>query len=101
LEKSDARIDGAITSGRETKEADIGAVFRKLFRMRERRFFGLTCESPGGNARGKNLPPSGTNCRSEAMFRNRESDHITGFFAMARRLLTSMKVTFKACLFGA
>ena len=51
--------------------------------------------------RGKNLPSSGTNCRSDAMFRNRESHHITDFFAMARRLLTNIKVTFKACLFGA
>src|SRR5271154_4161134 len=50
FEKSDARIDGAITRGRGAKEADIGAVFRKLFRMREKRFFGLTCESPAGNA---------------------------------------------------
>jgi len=59
---------------------------------------------PVGNAglvERKNLPSSGTNCRSEVMFRNRESHHITGFFAMARRLLTSIKVTFKACLFGA
>src|SRR5271163_5121655 len=74
FEKSDARIDGAITRGRGTKEADIGAVFRKLFRMREKRFFGLTCESPAGNAglvERKNLPSSGTNCRSEALFRNR------------------------------
>src|ERR1700723_2085892 len=45
FEKSDARIEGAITRGRGAKEADIGAVFRKLFRMREKRFFGLTCTS--------------------------------------------------------
>ena len=41
--------------------------FESCLRMREKRFFGLTCESPGGNAelnRRKNLPSSGTNCRS-------------------------------------
>jgi hypothetical protein len=69
--------------------------------MREKRFFGLTCEGPTGNVgpgSEKNLPTSGTNCRSEAMFRNRESHHITGFFAMARRLLTDIGSIF---LFGA
>jgi hypothetical protein len=36
----------------------------------------------------KNLPWSGTNCRSVAEFRKNEGHNITGFFAMARRLLT-------------
>src|ERR1700733_8244097 len=52
LEKSEARIDGAMTRGRGVKEADICAVFRKLS-LREKRFFGLTCECPAGNAGGK------------------------------------------------
>lgn len=59
---------------------------------------------PAGNAglvEWKNLPSSGTNCRSEAMFRNRERHHITDFFAVARRLLTDIKSISKACLFGA
>jgi hypothetical protein len=50
---------------------------------------------------GEKSAVSGTNCRLEAAFSNYERYHFTDLFAMARRLLTSMKVTFKACLFGA
>src|ERR1700733_10603993 len=46
LEKSDARIEGAITSGRGAKEADICAVFPKLFRGAKARAFPPNTRSP-------------------------------------------------------
>src|ERR1700719_4483540 len=90
FEKSDARIDGAMTRGRGTKEADIGAVFRKLFR-------GKRAFSPNMRKFGRQCRPmiaeksavKGTNCRSKDTLLNGEDYHFIDFFTMARRLLTN------------
>ena len=60
FEKSEARIDGAIMRGRGTKEADICAVFRKLFRMRQSALFPpnmrTTFRAMQRSSKWKNLP---------------------------------------------
>src|ERR1700682_4313995 len=84
LEKSDARIDGAMTRGREancwgmcaypeTFEA-YGTVFR------------VTRATPGGNAGGK-FCRCGINCRGYGPSRTDETPYFIGFFTMARGLL--------------
>src|SRR6201999_3034395 len=50
LAKSEARIDGAITSGRDANWADIGAFSRKPRSKPETLVFRVTRAKPGGNA---------------------------------------------------
>src|SRR3984957_1373268 len=53
-----------------------------------------------GQCRGKNLPSSGTNCRSEAAFSNHEGYHFVDLFTMARRLLIEKESQSNLRLFG-
>src|ERR1700744_6036527 len=78
FEKSEARIDGALTSGRGEKEADIGAVFRMFEAV-----FRLTRANTPGNARQKQVEKfasGGTNCRPTRLLQTCERHEIIHLF---------------------
>src|SRR5580704_15352825 len=84
FEKSDARIEGAIASGRGTNAWDMSALAKRL--VRDAR---LTCAKVRGNrdTGAEKSAGCGINCRGFGRLRMRKALCFPGFLAMAQPLL--------------